>query len=303
MTVNDRNKSKTQDNQSLTIDEVFSVIPDLIFLLDHDHKILEYRAGNFSDLYLPPNEFLGQSMCKVLPPDVAASIKEAINKCLSSDVIQLIEYELEVHGESKWFEARVSHSTSDRVIMLVRDISELKRKQESIIYQSNHDPLTSLYNRAFAIDYLNQKLKEASRNKIATSVFFIDVDDFKKINDQYGHEFGDKVLISVANAITKTVRKKDLVARFGGDEFIVVLEDINNNQSLELVAKKFFNQLGEQENKLHLPISVSIGISSCQNGNVSSNKLISQADIAMYESKNQGKHTVSIFTPNMKVGA
>jgi len=303
MTVSKRNKSKELDDQSLTIDEVFSVIPDLIFLLDKNHKILEYRAGNFSDLYLPPDKFLGQSMCQVLPAYVASPIKKAINKCFSSDSIQLIEYELEVHGESKWFEARVSHSTSDRVIMLVRDISELKRKQESIIYQSNHDALTNLYNRAFAIDYLNQKLKEASRNNSAISVFFIDVDDFKNINDQYGHELGDKVLILVANVLTETVRQRDLVARFGGDEFMVVLEDINNNQSLQLVAEKILNKLSEQENQLHPPISVSIGISSCQNGNVSSNKLISQADIAMYESKNLGKHTVSIFTPNMQAGA
>lgn len=302
MTEDGQKSIAEKPDMPLTIDEIFSVIPDLIFVLDKSDRILEYRAGNTSDLYLPPNQFLGKSMCQVLPFKVARQIKKAIRQCLKSKQIAVAEYELEVQHQLKWFEARISYSNHDRIIMFVRDISELKHKQASIIHQANHDSLTGLYNRSFAIDYLNQKLKESSRNKSAISVFFIDVDDFKSINDQYGHDFGDKVLISVANAIQETVRKRDLVARFGGDEFMVLVEDVSDNPPLALIAEKILSRLYEQTNTLLLPISVSIGISSCKNGNISSHKLINHADIAMYKSKNMGKHAVSFYTPNMKIG-
>lgn len=238
-------------------------------------------------------------MCQLLPFKVAKKIKKAIGQCLKSKQIEVAEYELEVQHQLKWFEARISYSSHDRIIMFVRDISELKLKQANIIHQANHDPLTGLYNRAFAIDYLNQKLKEAKRHHITTSVFFIDIDNFKQLNDKFGHEYGDSVLISVAHAISSAIRDKDLIARFGGDEFMVVLEGNNSNNALQKIALKIINKLDLLEYKKHPPITVSIGIASSKNGELSSNKLISHADVAMYESKHIGKHAITIYKPNM----
>ncbi|ALO42715.1 sensor domain-containing diguanylate cyclase [Pseudoalteromonas phenolica] len=299
MTEDGQKNIADKPDMPLTIDEIFSVIPDLIFVLDKSDRILEYRAGNTSDLYLPPNQFLGKSMCQVLPFKVARQVKKAIRQCLKSKQIAVAEYELEVQHQLKWFEARISYSNHERIIMFVRDISELKHKQASIIHQANHDSLTGLYNRSFAIDYLNQKLKEAKRHHTKTSVFFIDIDNFKELNDKFGHDYGDSVLISVAHAIASAIRDKDLIARFGGDEFMIVLEGNNPNHVLKKIALKIINKLDLLEFKKHPPITVSIGIASSEDEEISSNKLISYADVAMYESKHIGKHAITIYKPNM----
>lgn len=287
----------SQTDDLLTVDEIFSVIPDLIFVLDSNYIILEYRAGKTGDLYLPPDEFLGKPMHHVLPESISKLVTHTVDAALRSGGIECVEYQLSVSDNVKWFEARVSHSNHQRFIMLVRDITELKAKQADIQYQANHDSLTDLYNRSFAIDFLTQKLKEAQRKRGMTSVFFIDIDDFKLINDKHGHDAGDKVLIEVGDAIQAMIRNQDLVARFGGDEFMVILDGIATESELVAIANKVTSELANRATQLPCDVSLSIGIASCENGSLSTNELIRYADLAMYESKRQGKRRVSVYKP------
>jgi len=291
----------TQQKDTLTAEEIFSVFPDLIFVLDADYIILEYRAGNVSDLYIPPHEFLGKSMCDLLPEAPANAIRSSILTVKKSKNMDITEYQLEISKEPKWFEARISQSTTNRFIMLVRDVTKTKEKQAHVQYQATHDNLTGLYNRAFALDYLAQKLKEASRQSKTLSVFFIDLDNFKEVNDQFGHEYGDEVLISVANTLQAAVREQDLVSRIGGDEFIIGFSGSSTKEQLLEIADKLDGALNILTAQLNLSfeLSISIGIASCEFGELTASELIRRADMAMYHKKRHGKHGATFYDESM----
>ncbi|MDE3273463.1 sensor domain-containing diguanylate cyclase [Pseudoalteromonas sp. G4] len=292
----------TEYYKSISVDDIFSVIPDLIFVLDANYIIKEYRAGNSSDLYLPPNQFLEQSMCSVLPEETATLIKNALDTAKHKDGITSVEYLLPVNNCEKWFEARVCSSKHDRFILLVRDITQRKNKEIEINFQANHDDLTGLYNRTFAFDFLNQKLKECDRLKTTLSILFIDIDNFKKINDKYGHCTGDCVLKAVASSIKNSVRAQDAVCRIGGDEFIVIMHNQIAHTKLSQIANNINQSLTElpmaaeqQDN-----VSVSIGISESGKETCSASELLRRADVAMFHTKHCGKHGFSVYEPTME---
>ncbi|WP_448550191.1 diguanylate cyclase [Thalassotalea fusca] len=297
----DRVTGKSKPTATLTAEEIFSVFPDLIFVLDSNYIILEYRAGNVSDLYIPPQEFLGKSMCELLPDAPSNAIKSSILKVKQNQEMDITEYQLDINGEEKWFEARISQSTKDRFIMLVRDETQSKERQAHVQYQATHDNLTGLYNRAFALDYLAQQLKEASRQPKTLTVFFIDLDNFKEVNDLFGHEFGDDVLISIANTLQASVREQDLVSRIGGDEFIIGFSGSSTKEQLLEIADKLdiaLNRLTTQL-KLSFHLSISIGIASCDQGELTASELIRRADLAMYHKKRHGKHGATFYDDSM----
>ena len=292
----------TEHYKSITVDEIFSVIPDLIFVLDANNIIKEYRAGNTSDLYLPPNQFLEQSMCSVLPKETAKLIKSALDAAKHKEGITSVEYLLPVNECKKWFEARAYRSTHDRFILLVRDITERKNKEIEIRFQANHDHLTGLYNRTFAFDFLNQKLKECDRLNTTLSILFIDIDNFKKINNKYGHSAGDSMLKVVASSIKNSVCGQDAVCRIGGDEFVIIMHEQITNSKLPQITNNINQSLAElpiaaeQQNN----VSVSIGISQSNKGICSASELLTQADVAMFHTKYCGKHGFSLYEPTME---
>lgn len=272
---------------SLSVDEIFNVFPDLIFVLDKHAQMLEYRAGNMNDLYIPPDEFLGKSMCDVLPTEAAHIIRQALDDSIRSQAVEVVEYKLPVVEAVKWFEARICLSDDERFIMLVRDITESKIKEEEITYQATHDHLTGLYNRAFAFDYINQKLKEAERQQFPVAILFIDIDEFKQVNDNFGHDVGDQVINMTAKAIKVSLRDEDMVSRIGGDEFLVMITDKNSLFNLDKIVAKIQDSIEKFTHLLHeeLSVSASIGYSICQNGKTSLVELIKQADLNMYKCK------------------
>lgn len=285
---------------SLSVEEIFGVFPDLIFVLNRDSIITEFHAGNSSDLYVPPEQFLGKSMCDVLPLEASTKIRSALESATQKRAAEVIEYRLVIDDTMKWFEARLSCSQEDRFIMLVRDISESKSKEEHILFQATHDHLTGLYNRAFAFDYINQKLNEAKRQSTTTALLFIDIDDFKKVNDNFGHDVGDRVLVAVAKAINVTVRKQDLVCRLGGDEFVVAISGDMDKKGIIELAEQLNSRLEKvvQGFDHGVNVSLSIGVSSCENGELSVSELVKQADIAMYLNKRHGKGGLSFYKPD-----
>lgn len=292
----------TEQYKSISVDEIFSVIPDLIFVVDASYIIKEYRAGNTSDLYLPPKQFLEQSMCSVLPEETATLLKSTLDAAKQKEGIISVEYILPVNGSEKWFEARVCQRTPNRFVLLVRDITERKHKEIQINFQANHDHLTGLYNRTFAFDFLNQKLRECDRRNTTLSILFIDIDNFKSINDKFGHTTGDKILKTVASSIKNSVRAQDAVCRIGGDEFIIIMDDQISNKKLAQVANTINQSLAElttcSENNNN--ISASIGISQSSKKIRSASELLRRADVAMFHTKHCGKHGFSLYEATME---
>jgi diguanylate cyclase (GGDEF)-like protein len=203
-----------------------------------------------------------------------------------------------------YFEARISHLQSYRqVVVVVRDITEQHKSAEIIRQHAYFDALTLLPNRFLSLDRLSQMLNEAERNEEKTAVLFLDLDDFKKVNDSLGHEVGDKLLIEAANRLNLAVRKEDTVGRLGGDEFIVLLRALNDDHNAMDISENLLRVFREpfQIDGRELILTVSIGIAIYpENGNCASD-LLRNADSAMYQAKALGRNTYSFFTEEMNV--
>ncbi len=175
------------------------------------------------------------------------------------------------------------------------DIDERKQAEEKIRHMANHDGLTGLPNRALFMDRLETALKSAHRSGTSIAVFFIDLDGFKSVNDQLGHEAGDLLLKMVAQRLQDCVRASDTVGRFGGDEFVVLLTGIAVKDSAKPAAEKIIFTLREpfvlEDKKAN--IGCSIGISTYPTIATTPEELIAKADNAMYRVKNAGKNDYS----------
>jgi diguanylate cyclase (GGDEF)-like protein len=166
---------------------------------------------------------------------------------------------------------------------------------------AEHDLLTNLPNRALLADRLVQSILLAKRHGSKLALMFLDIDHFKRINDSMGHAIGDKLLQSVARRLQASVRISDTVSRHGGDEFVVLLPEIGDVQSVTHFAEKLIKSVGEPHfiSGQELRVTLSIGISICPDDGVDANVLMRNADMAMYKAKRSGRNSYEIFTPGM----
>lgn len=170
---------------------------------------------------------------------------------------------------------------------LVLDATERKHHEEMLYYMAHHDPLTGLPNRKFFTDQLTRSLASARRTNHRVAIFFIDMDGFKEINDSIGHTAGDDTLKFVARRLRETLRKTDVISRFGGDEFVVLIDDLKDYESSLKIADKLLRSLNTdiQLRDRKFRIGASIGISLFPLDGDSSDLLIQMADDAMYAAR------------------
>ena len=284
------------------LETIFEAIPDLFFLMKSDGTIVDYHTSGTIGLYTAPEQFIDKNMADVLPLDVAKKFQTHITKALQQKQITSFEYELTMPHGLLYFEARVSHLDKyNQVIVIIRDITEQHKSDELIRHQAYFDSLTLLPNRFLALDRLCQILIEADRNNEQAAVFFLDLDDFKKVNDSLGHETGDKLLIESAHRLQQILRKEDTVGRLGGDEFIILLRGLKNNDNALAVAEnllKTFREPFKVDGK-ELILTMSIGVAIYPKNGRSASDLLRNADTAMYQAKALGRNTYSFFTQEM----
>ncbi len=191
------------------------------------------------------------------------------------------------------------------VIEVARDITDrlqteelLSENEKRLHHLAHHDSLTDLPNRLLFEDRLKQALSKARRNSKQVALFFLDLDHFKDINDNLGHDFGDLLLIDIANRLRSCVRESDTVARMGGDEFLVLLDEVDSLELVEIMAERICASLIHELNqgKYYQRVSASIGISLYPNDGTSGQELLRNADLAMYRAKNQGKATYQYYS-------
>jgi diguanylate cyclase (GGDEF)-like protein/PAS domain S-box-containing protein len=213
------------------------------------------------------------------------------------------------NGELFWERAYIapvvdeSGSTS-HYLAVKEDITLQKQQEEKILHQATYDSLTNLPNRFLALDRLSQIIKEARRNGLIAAVLFLDLDDFKKVNDSMSHEAGDNLLIQAAQRLKDSVRNDDTVSRLGGDEFIVLLSSLHTEQEVLPIAEKILNSFKSPFilDGRELILTSSIGISIYPNDGKNPAELLRNADTAMYQSKEQGRNTFNFFTHEMNRG-
>ncbi len=201
-----------------------------------------------------------------------------------------------------WLEVyAVKHPVAGYIWML-RDISEIREKEETITYQAQHDSLTGLPNRVLLQDRLELSINRAQAQHSRIALCYIDLDGFKTINDSLGHASGDRLLIEVAQRLKQGIKPQDTLARVGGDEFVVIMDDISGQDE---VLQRADNMLATLMPPVELDqrsffIGASIGIAMYPNDGEDSGLLMRNADIAMYRAKANGKNCFHFFTPSLE---
>lgn len=211
-------------------------------------------------------------------------------------------------GSVKWVLARgmiVSRTPDGKPLRMIgthADITERKKMEERMRYMAHYDVLTELPNRALFTERLQQAVIKARRDKTHMAVMFLDLDGFKPVNDNLGHDIGDLLLQQVAQRLQNSMRASDTVARLGGDEFVVLLHAIDHEQDAIVVAEKVLNALNQpfKVADYHISISGSIGIAAYPQHGDDEKLLLINADIAMYHVKKTGRNDYRIFVPGMQ---
>jgi len=176
----------------------------------------------------------------------------------------------------------------------------LRESESRFRHMALHDALTGLATRILLEDRLDTAVEAAKRHQTSLALLMIDIDKFKTINDTYGHHSGDEVLRVAAVRLMQVVRKSDTVARMGGDEFVVLLPDINDPLMAENIAAKIVKSLAEPVHFLEykIPISTSVGVCTLTADDLDAEKLLQSADDALYKAKARGRNCYHVFTPN-----
>ena len=182
-------------------------------------------------------------------------------------------------------------------LAVLRDISARKAAQERIEFMALHDNLTQLPNRLYLMERLDSILAMARRRQATVATLFLDLDNFKLVNDSLGHHAGDLLLREVAHRLKQAVREADVVARLGGDEFLIVLTDIVNHDDAGVVAANLIEAISAPVliDEQMMSVSPSIGISVFPDDGLSASELIRRADAAMYRAKNCGRNNYQFF--------
>jgi diguanylate cyclase (GGDEF)-like protein/PAS domain S-box-containing protein len=194
----------------------------------------------------------------------------------------------------------VEETGRDAVVLNVRDVTDRTQLEERLRFQAQHDPLTGLANRLLLQDRVRHALARSERSGEPVAVLFVDLDHFKRLNDSAGHEAGDRALVQVAEVIAGSIRPSDTAARFGGDEFAVLLEGANDVQAMEVAAR-----LVDALTELSVPgeqarvVGASVGVASTKAGG-DAESLLRDADLAMYQAKSSGRGREALFHPRMR---
>jgi len=277
---------------------------DLIAIVDADGRV-GTLTGSVEPVFGPGwHEALGCRLLEFVHPDdvpvAAAFLAQA--GCGAVGETSEGEWRMLYHdGSWRHIAAVAANLLGDErvrgVVLTVRDVEQRKAFEEQLRHRAFHDPLTALANRALFYDRVEHALSYGDRDGGRIAVLFVDLDDFKAVNDRLGHTIGDRLLVEVAARLRSCVRAADTAARLGGDEFGVLLGAIGGPNEPMQAASRILAALGEPMDidGEDMELGVSIGIALTGNGDRGADELLRQADVAMYAAKRRGKRRAELF--------
>jgi len=284
-------------NQLLLRAKAFDHLFDAVVVTDAQGIITDWNSGSEALYGYTETEAVGQPVNILHVPEDTDHITSEVLAAVASDGKWTGEVRmLRKDGSIGWIESMCIPILDDDQQMIGalginRDISQRMYETEQLRFQARFDQLTQIPNRYSLIDRIDHLIDQYDRNKNAFSLLFFDLDNFKKINDTYGHSFGDLVLKEVATRIASNIRKSDMVARIGGDEFILLLENTHTKLDIETTIKNLSHELKKDIpiNGNTINIQCSIGYSTFPTNGITCDELLAHADKGMYQEKKQHK--------------
>jgi diguanylate cyclase (GGDEF)-like protein/PAS domain S-box-containing protein len=274
---------------------------DVVSVVGEDQVVRWQAASAQRMLGIDPDAAVGRPFTDLVHPDDAERCAQSLQRCAADDGPQIVAARLR-HADGTWVnvEAIVSNRLADPAVegllLSMRDVGERKALEDRLRHQAFHDPLTGLANRALFEQRLALALGSAQGEHHSVGVLFLDLDDFKTVNDGLGHAAGDALLRTVAGRVAGALRPDDVAARLGGDEFAVLLSAIPDERAALVVADRIAAVLRPdfELDGRRLAVTASIGV-ALDDGNASVDDLLRNADVAMYGAKERGTGAIRVF--------
>jgi len=296
---------------------IVRAIPDMIFLTDRQGTYLDFKAGFGTAPDVAAETVVDRKVSEILPGEVAELVLRAIERTLREGQIESVVYKLPLADGNHHYEARLAPSGSDKVVIVVRDITLQKLNEDRIRRLAYFDTLTGMPNRQSFIERLDNELLRARREGRVVALLFLDLDGFKQVNDTLGHSAGDYLLQAVADRLKERLRGDDFIsrpalqesgmhlARLGGDEFTVVLPHLEDAQVVGLIAERLRTLIGQpfQIGAQEVRVTSSIGIAIFPVDGDDASTLLKHADTAMYHAKSLGRNNWQLYDRSLTTAA
>lgn len=281
------------------LDAVISQAPIALFTLDMNAVFTFFSGKPMKGVGLTAQELIGRSAYDLFKgiPDIPAAIGQA----LKGESVAIVATFRELAYEFQCSPLHDAQGGSAGVLGVARDITEMHLARKQLEFMAHHDILTGLPNRALFNDRVQEALVRAKRHEVKAALLFFDLDRFKQVNDTLGHQTGDRLIQWVAQKARTAVRDMDTLSRFGGDEFAVLVEDIDTTLGAAVVAQRLLDVLGEpfEDDGHSITTGASLGISLYPDDGLDAETLLKQADIAMYRAKDCGRGRYEFFSKDM----
>ena len=281
--------------------------PDGMMRFDPQLRHVYVNPAAQTTLGLSADQVIGRTSGEIGHPQDSETWERSLRQVFESGAGAELEYVDSVDARARWFQARMvpekqADGSVTGVLVAVRDFTDRKRAEDALAFQAGHDPLTGLANRALFLDRVAHALQRLERDEGLLGVLFVDLDRFKTVNDTLGHAAGDWFLLQVGQRVRDAARRADTVARFGGDEFVVLCEGLTDDEDIRGIADRVSRALSEPlvYRGQSLPVSASIGIVTSSSPEANAERLVADADAAMYQAKHQGGNRHEFFDAGLR---
>ncbi|HUF85508.1 MAG TPA: EAL domain-containing protein [Acidimicrobiia bacterium] len=282
--------------------------PDLIARFDRELRHVYVNPAVCEATGLTREQMLGRTMRDLGAPTNLTEIWDPnLRKSFETSAEGEFEYPFVGPHGLRWYHARMAPEPNpagevETVLVVIRDVTDRKEMEDALTHQALHDPLTELPNRLLLLDRVEQALRRLDRHGGRVAILFLDLDRFKVVNDSLGHAAGDRLLVEVADRLLRASRPGDTVARFGGDEFVVLCEELLCDDDAVAITDRFAAELARPFTYEARPISLtaSVGIASSGEPGADGAALLRDADAAMYRAKERGRARYEFFDANLR---
>ena len=279
-------------------DTIFNSINDCALVLDKSHRLIEYNQACRAILPLTDKSMLGMNFAEIWTEQTG----EALPFALGADVGGIQEFKLASNDSERIYQVRITSleqaKNSKGLLLVFTDMTEIKRLQEKLEQQAYYDELTQIYNRRAFLQQCEQDFMAAKETSLHFTILLMDIDHFKRVNDTYGHHFGDQLLVHVVKVCQTQLQEGHFFARYGGEEFVIALNGYKESEGEALANRlcKAMEMAPLITPEGNISVTLSIGVAEVKDWTEETlHQLLHKADTALYTAKEEGRNRVEVF--------